>query len=330
MGSGNSEGGTGNSSSNTNGAVSSITFSDCSIELNAKDDKGNDRMAYHFTAELSGMEEHGIQMILSVESPEGTPHTYIDEEGDEIIVNAKKDFKNKYKTDSFSLRNKIVGIQNSKLHLKDGENTYYLRLTAYDENSHAEIGSSPCLSVTLTGNSSPDSNQTGSGSNNSGTGSGSKKWAKIEYSPCEIAEVEDVCHWIIPTDGIIANGSIIKMDDNISGFSIGQENYPKWDYVPAGDGSYYVCWAKNHNYVLEVQNGSAVDGAHLQLYQRNDSKGQRWFFEACHSHPEDRKRDHDAFIIHSALNIDYVIEMSGRTVVLKPYTGSITQMWYIR
>lgn len=150
--SGDSENENSNSSTHKNNAGQSITFSDCSIELNAKDDKGNDRMVYHFTAEVSGMKEQGIQMVLSVESPKGTPYTFVDDEGDEIIVKETKDFKNKNKTDSFSLKNKIVGIQNNKLHLKDGENTYYVRLTAYDENTHAEIGSSPYMAVTMTGN----------------------------------------------------------------------------------------------------------------------------------------------------------------------------------
>lgn len=131
----------------------SITFSDCSIEMNAKDDNGKNRLAYHFTAELSGMKEQGVQMILSIESPKGTPHTYVDAEGDAVEVRAKKDFKNKNQTNSFSLKNKSVGIENSKLHLKKGENTYYVRLTAYDENNHALIGSSPYLAVTMTGNS---------------------------------------------------------------------------------------------------------------------------------------------------------------------------------
>lgn len=145
------------SSTQHNNVGQSIIFSDCSIEMNAKDDKGNERLVYHFSAEVSGMKEHGIQMILSVESPKGTPYTYVDEEGDEIIVREKKDFKNKNQTDSFSLKNKIVGIQYSKLHLKDGENTFYVRLTAYDENTHAEIGSSPYMAVTITGkgNSEP-------------------------------------------------------------------------------------------------------------------------------------------------------------------------------
>ena len=146
-----SEEGIGNASTHKNSAGQSITFSDCSIEMNAKDDNGNERLVYHFTAEVSGMKEQGIQMILSVESPKGTPYTYVDEEGDEIIVKAKKDFKNKNQTNSFSLKNKIVGIQNSQLHLKEGENTYYVRLTAYDENTHAEIGSSPYMAVTMTG-----------------------------------------------------------------------------------------------------------------------------------------------------------------------------------
>lgn len=148
---GDSEEEIGNSSTHKNNAGQSITFSDCSIEMNAKDDNGNERLVYHFTAEVSGMKEQGIQMILSVESPKGTPYTYVDEEGDEIIVKAKKDFKNKNQTNSFSLKNKIVGIQNSQLHLKEGENTYYVRLTAYDENTHAEIGSSPYMAVTMTG-----------------------------------------------------------------------------------------------------------------------------------------------------------------------------------
>ena len=141
----------GNSSAPKNNTEQSIIFSDCSIETNSKDDNGNPRMVYHFTAELSGMKEHGIQMVMSVESPKGTPYTYVDEEGDEIIVRAKKDFQNKNQTDSFSLKNKIVGIENSKLHLKEGENTFYVRLTAYDEDTHAEIGSSPYMAVTITG-----------------------------------------------------------------------------------------------------------------------------------------------------------------------------------
>ena len=173
----------------------SITFSDCSIEMNAKDDKGNDRLVYHFTAEVSGMKEHGIQMILSVESPKGTPYTYVDEEGDEIIVREKKDFKNKNQTDSFSLKNKIVGIQNSKLHLKEGETTFYVRLTAYDEITHAEIGSSPYMAVTMTGKE-PEPSATGStktnnnASNNKSSNNTSKSQSSsgpsVSFSKCNL------------------------------------------------------------------------------------------------------------------------------------------------
>lgn len=184
-----SEKGNGDSSSNKNNAEPSITFSDCSIELNAKDDNGNERMVYHFTAEASGMGEHGLQMILSVESPKGIPHTYVDNEGDEIEVVAKKDFKNKNKTDSFSLKNKIVGIQNSKLHLKKGEHTYYVRLTAYDENTRAEIGSSPYMAVTMTGNGSSNSSSNKGNSKSNSNSSSNKQNSgepKATFSNCNL------------------------------------------------------------------------------------------------------------------------------------------------
>ena len=302
-----------------------ITFSDCSIELNAKDDNGNDRIVYHFTAKLTGMEEHGVSMLLSVESSPGIPHTYVDGNGNVQYVRAEKTFKNKNKTDSFSLKNEIVEIQYSELHLKKGENTYYVHLDAYDEITKSLIlgDASPYISVSLTGDS-------GSDSNDSSTGSGPKNWAKVDYGPCDIAQAENVCHWIIPTDGKIANGSIIRMDNGISGFSLGEDNYPEWVYESAGDGSYYVCWATNRNFVMEVQNGSAFDGAKLQLNQRNGSKGQRWFFESCHTHPEYKKMDHEGYILHTALDTDYVMEMVEPSVVLKRYNGSINQKWVIR
>ena len=178
-------------------------------------------------------------------------------------------------------------------------------------------------------NSSPDPNQTSPDSNNTGTGSGSKNWAKLKPGPCEIAEADNVIHYVIPKGGIISNGTIIKMDDFISGFCTTEDNYPDWFYESAGDGSYYICWEKNRNFVIEVQNGAASDGALLQLNQRNDSKGQRWFFESCHTHPEYKKDDHKGYIIHTALNTDYVIEMIDRDIVLKRYNGSITQKWII-
>ena len=187
----------GNSSHSTNSSGQSITFTDCSIETNAKDDKGIEYLVYHFTAELSGMKEKGIQMILSVESPKGTPYTYVDNEGDEIIVKETKDFKNKNKTDSFSLNNKIVRIQNSKLHLKDGENTYYVRLTAYDENTHEEIGASPYITVTITGKSNSNKN-----SSNNGSPTASISNTSLEPNVIEKGARMLKCHYTLKANGV--------------------------------------------------------------------------------------------------------------------------------
>ena len=62
-----------------------------------------------------------------------------------------KDFKNKNKTDSYSLKNKIIWMWNSDIHPKKGKHTYYVRLVAYDAKTYEEVGSSEYMSFTMTG-----------------------------------------------------------------------------------------------------------------------------------------------------------------------------------
>ena len=121
----------------------------------------------------------------------------------------------------------------------------------------------------------------------------------------------------------MANGTNI----GIYGNSIWDEQ--SWYFEPAGDGSYYICAAANHDYVLDVTKGVAANGTNVQLYKRNNSKAQRWFFEKCHTSPNDPKMDHEAYIIHSALNTDLVLEMEDKNILIKTNYGSLNQKWRI-
>jgi hypothetical protein len=132
-------------------------FSNCSLEHNVKDEKtGHKKMVCHFTAEFTGMKQHDAQITMQIESPKGEIHEYLDDDygGDgrlRLPVWKVKEFKNKNKTDSFSLKNKIIWMWNSDIHPKKGKNKYYVRLVAYDLNTNEEVGSSEYMSFTMTG-----------------------------------------------------------------------------------------------------------------------------------------------------------------------------------
>lgn len=133
------------------------TFSNCSLEHNVKDEKsGHKKMVCHFTAEFTGMKQHDAQIYMEIESPKGEIHEYLDDDyGGEsrlrLPVRKLKEFKNKNKTDSFSLKNKIIWMWNSDIHPKKGKHTYYVRLVAYDANTYEEIGTSEYMKFTMTG-----------------------------------------------------------------------------------------------------------------------------------------------------------------------------------
>ena len=102
------------------------------------------------------MKQHDAQIYMEIESPKGTPHEYLDDdEGGEgrlrLPVHKVKDFKNKNKTDSFSLKDKIIWMWNSDIHPKKGKHTYYARLVAFDANTYEEIGTSEYMKFTMTG-----------------------------------------------------------------------------------------------------------------------------------------------------------------------------------
>ena len=131
-------------------------FKECSLEHNVKDKNGEKKMVCHFTAEFTGMKQHDAQIYMEVECPKGTIHEYLDDdEGGEsrlcLPVRKLKDFKNKNKTDNFSLKDKIIWMWNSDLHPKKGEHKYYVRLVAYDAQTYEEIGSSKYMTFKMTG-----------------------------------------------------------------------------------------------------------------------------------------------------------------------------------
>ena len=133
------------------------TFSNCALELNLKDDNGKTYFKYNFTAEITGINKHDIDMTLIVECPKGEMHTYTiegDYGGDGLIrypVYKDKSFKNKNKTDSCSLKNKFIWMYNSDVHPKKGKNTYYVYIEAKDAQTGKNIGKSDYLSFTMTG-----------------------------------------------------------------------------------------------------------------------------------------------------------------------------------
>ncbi len=134
-----------------------MTFSNCNLELNLKDDNGKYYMKFNFSAEATGMKNHDAELYLVVECPKGEDHTYT-EDGDyggegllQYPVQKLKEFKNKNKTDSFSLKNKFIWMYNSDIHPKKGKNTYYMRIIAYDAETGDEIGRSGYQTFTMTG-----------------------------------------------------------------------------------------------------------------------------------------------------------------------------------
>lgn len=132
-------------------------FSNCSLEHNVKDEKtGHKKMVCHFTAEFTGMNQHDAQIYMEIESPKGQIHEYLDDDYGgsgrlRLPVRKLKEFKNKYKTNDYSLKNKIIWMWNSDIHPKKGKHTYYVRLVAYDAKTYEEVGSSEYMSFTMTG-----------------------------------------------------------------------------------------------------------------------------------------------------------------------------------
>lgn len=134
-----------------------VKFSNCNLELNLKDDNGKNYMRYNFTAEATGMKGRDVYMEMIVECPKGQTHEYTiegDYGGDGLIRYScykRKDFKNKNKTDSFSLKNKFIWMYNSDIHPKKGKNTYYVHIEVFDAETGKEIGRSDYLTFTMTG-----------------------------------------------------------------------------------------------------------------------------------------------------------------------------------
>lgn len=132
------------------------TFKNCSLEQNVKDQNGKKKMIFHFSADFTGMKMHDAEIWMEIECPKGTMHEYLDDdEGGEgrlrLPVRKLKEFKNKYKTDSFVLNNKIIWMWNSEVHPKKGKHTYYVRLVAYDAQTYKEVGHSNYMTFTMTG-----------------------------------------------------------------------------------------------------------------------------------------------------------------------------------
>lgn len=324
------------------------TFEDCRIEQNAEE-KGKKMLKCHYTARKIKAQGHKTVVVMTVETSKGEPH-HTKNGG---IVKAEKVIKNDNKYNSILLEDRWIGIYHSNLNLLSGKHTYYVRLLIYDLVTGDLLGRSDYMTFTMTGGSdsnssaqnsssqntkkkqNPSNNTKNSGSNTVApkSNNSSKKWAKINAGPGEFTSGVSAVSWVAPKNGKMANGTNIGIYGYSSGFSF--NNLPEWYFKAAGDGSYYICWAKNHDYVIDVKDGVVDNGTNIQLYKCNNSKAQKWFFESCHTDPSNPKEDHEAYIIRSALNTNYVMEMDNEygedntNIRLKRYNGKITQMWRI-
>ena len=285
-------------------------FSNCQLKHNVVTDGGK-QLQCHYTARFTDMKSHKIRIVMQIECPKGTVYKYVNNDGKKVSVKTSKEYNNK--SNKASLENKKLGIYNSKLHPKQGTNKYFVRLIAYDATTNKVIGSSNYMSYTQTGKSSASaksSNSSGSvkSSNSSANKSSSKskgKWAKIAKGNYFISCAESAVVYIGAKNKKMANGTNIELVGKFL------EDEQQWYFLPEND-YYYICSAINRNYVLDVKKGVAAAGTNIQLYKRNNSVAQRWYLERCNTNPGNPKENHEAFIIHSALNPDLVIEFEGK------------------
>lgn len=128
-------------------------FSNCKLEENVP---YNDKEMLKFTCDytIKGAMGHEVQLVLSVESPKGTPHykkngDLLENKGDPIVVNAEE----------YSKEGKWWGLYNSSLNPKPGKNTYYASMRAFDLTTGEIIGKTEYFKFKLRGESKPESNE---------------------------------------------------------------------------------------------------------------------------------------------------------------------------
>ena len=288
------------------------TFSNCQLKHNVVTDGGK-QLQCHYTARFTDMKSHKIRIVMQIECPKGTVHTSV-----------TKDYNNKY--DTANLKNRRLGINNSRLNPKAGTNKYYVRLIAYDAKTGKVIGRSAYMSYTHTGKSSGGGKSASNSAQQSSPKSKAKgKRSKINKGNYTISCAENAVVTVGAKNKVMANGTNIEL--------VGKylDDEQEWYFLPVDD-YYYICSAINRNYVMDVKKGTAAAGTNIQLYKRNNTVAQRWYLERCNTDPGNPKENHEAYIIRSALNPDLVIEIAGQmdfgsNIRINRYSGKKSQMW---
>ena len=95
--------------------------------------------------------------------------------------------------------------------------------------------------------------------------------------------------------------------------------------VFVADGSYVITSGGNASYVIDISNNSWSSGANAQIYARNDSLAQRYYF----------KRDAEGYYTITSIGSGKVLDVSGGSILptanVQQYTGNGTdaQRWAI-
>lgn len=97
-------------------------------------------------------------------------------------------------------------------------------------------------------------------------------------------------------------------NSNVKLYDTNEDDEDFWYFEDAGDGYVYI---KNKTgYYLDVQGDRAVNGANIQLYHYVDSNSQKWRLEDVTNY---YSLDDGTYMIHSAINNDYVFDISGNS-----------------
>ena len=99
----------------------------------------------HYDANIHGAAGHKVKLVMSVESPQGTPHYSTDGRP----IECWKEFDNAY--DNSGYHDKWIGLYNSSINPSPGKHFYYIRLTFIDLTTGEVLGKSNYMSFTMTG-----------------------------------------------------------------------------------------------------------------------------------------------------------------------------------
>lgn len=272
------------------------TFSNCRVE------KTSDMIKCYFDLNVKGLNGNSIYVLARVYEDGGNPHH--NKKGDQVIGEATYQIS----SSNANLKGKCLNIPLKDFNPLPGNQTYDIMIYAYHGTQKYLIEQGPYLSFNVSGDSKPRANP--------------KSWTKIKQGTTYMSNGATTTECAAAKDRKMANGTNIE---------VSVQDEQQWYFEPAGDGSYYICSAINHDYVLDVKKGVAADGTNVQLYKRNNTLAQRWFFEKCHTSPNSKKDDHIAYIIHSSLDTSLVLtkDDGSRNIVIRTNYGKITQMWRI-